>query len=96
MKLLVILFILKSWFCQMLGNWDFFVMTLNIIYKTWNILTENPDISEHSGNYFGTDYASNLFAPMLLNFLINKKRSNKGVNWTAKCQLNVLFFPKAS
>ena len=30
-----------------------------------------PVISQLSGNYFGTDYASNSFTPMLANFLVN-------------------------
>ena len=30
-----------------------------------------PVISQLSGNYFDTDYASNSFTPMLANFLVN-------------------------
>ena len=41
-------------------------------------------ISQVSGNYFGIDYAPNLFAPMLHSFLVNKKKSNKGVNLKAE------------
>ena len=51
------------------------------IYEIWKIKL----ILNLSRIYLDIDYASNLFAPVLPNFSVNKKRSNKGVNLKTDC-----------
>ena len=63
---------------------DDFTMTLRYLREMKGNNLKSV-ISQVSGNNFGIDYASNLSAPMLHIFLVNKKKSNKGVNLKADC-----------